>query len=126
MHCSTCVYLITVVYLSLNGDIIPNHAYVVISDIGSTNAYALICHTDRPASNSNANPEGDWFAPDGDHNVPGFRINRAPMIIRLLSGSGTPAQGIYHCSIEVQSDHGMLQNVYVGLHRSGEGMEQST
>ena len=112
---------IAVAYLSLRGDIIPNHGYVVISDIGSTDADALICHTDRPASNGNADPEGYWFAPDGDHNVPGFRTNK----IRLLSGSGTPAQGIYHCSIEIQSDQGMFQNVHVGLYHSGEGMSQS-
>ena len=96
----------------------------MINDIGSTDADALICHTDRPASNGNANPEGDWFAPDEGSNVPGFRTNKAPMIIRLLSGSGTPAQGIYHCSIEIQSQ-GMFQNVYVGLYHSGEGMPQS-
>ena len=96
-----------------------------IGDIGTTNSEALICHTDRPASNGNANPEGGWFAPDGDDSVPGFRINKAHMIIRLLSGSGTPAQGIYHCSIEVQSDHSMFQSVYVGLYHSGEGMSQS-
>ena len=59
-------------------------------------------------------------------NVPGFRTKKAPMIIRLLSGSGTPAQGIYHCLIEVQSDYGMFQNVYVGLYHSGEGMPQSS
>ena len=96
-----------------------------ISDIGSTNADALICHTDRPALNGNTNPEGDWFAPDGGGDVPGFRIKKAPMKIRLLSGSGTPAQGIYHCSIVVQSDQGMFQNVYVGLYHNGEGMPQS-
>ena len=94
-----------------------------ISDIGSTNADALICHTDRPAPNGNTNPEGDWFTPDGDRNVPGFRINRAPMIIRLLSGSGTPAQGIYHCLIEVQSSHAMFKDAFVGLYHSGEGMQ---
>ena len=97
-----------------------------ISDIGSTDADALICHTDRPVSNGNANPGGGWFAPDGDDSVPGFRINRAPMIIRLLSGTGNPAQGMYHCLIEARSDQGMFQNVYVGLYHDGEGMQQST
>ena len=97
----------------------------MISDIGSTNTDALICHTDRPASNGNTNPGGNWFAPNVDDSVPGFRINKAPMIIRLLSGSSTPAQGIYHCSIEVQRDQVMLQNVHVGLYHSGEGMQQS-
>ena len=35
----------TVVYLSLNDDIIANHGYVVISDIGSTDDTALIILT---------------------------------------------------------------------------------
>ena len=68
------------VYLSLNGDIIPNHGYVVISDIGSTHDTALICHTNRPATlNNNAHSGGDWFAPNNtrvtDTAVPGFRRN---------------------------------------------------
>ena len=37
-------------YLSLNDDIIPNHGYVVISDIGFTDGTALICNTNRPAT----------------------------------------------------------------------------
>ena len=94
-----------------------------IGDIGSTNTDALICHTDRPASNGNADPEGDWFAPDVDDSVLGFRTNRAPMIIRLLNDSGNTTQGIYHCSIEVQG--GQLQDVYVGLYHAEEGMQQS-
>ena len=124
LDCGKICY-IAVAYLSLNGDIIPNHGYVNINDIGSNNGDALICHTDRPGPNANAGSGGDWYAPDGDRNVPGFRVNRAPMIIRLLSGSGTPAQGIYHCSIEVQGIQG-LQSVYVGLYHSGEGMPQSS
>ena len=103
---------------------------MVIGDIGSTDNTALICHTNRPALNANANPGGDWFAPDGDEvinsgGVPGFKGNRAPMIIRLLSDTGIPAEGIYHCSIEVQGSQG-LQSVYVGLYHSGEGMQQSS
>ena len=39
----------TDVYLSLNGEVIPNHGYVEISDIGSSDITALLCHTDRPA-----------------------------------------------------------------------------
>ena len=38
------------VYLSLGDNIIPNHGYVMISDIGSTVNTALLCHTNRPAT----------------------------------------------------------------------------
>ena len=100
---------------------------MVISDIGSTNADALICHTDHPDPNGNANPKGDWFAPDesiiGDKMiVSGFRTNRGPKVLRLLraTDSDPPAQGIYYCLIEASQD--TFHNVYIGLYTSREGM----
>ena len=97
---------------------------MVISDIGSTNADALICHTDCPDPNANANPEGDWFAPDGGMVVSGFRTNRGPKVLRLLraTDSDPPAQGIYQCMIEANPSQGTFRNVYIGLYTSGEGM----
>ena len=94
---------------------------MVISDIGSTNADALICHTDHRDPNGNANPEGDWFAPDGGVIVSGFRTNRGPKVLRLLraTDSDPPVQGIYHCVIEANTT---LPDVYIGLYTSGEGM----
>ena len=55
----------TDVYLSLYGYVIPNHGYVVISDIGSTDNIALLCHTDRPPFDGSTHSGGEWFAPDG-------------------------------------------------------------
>ena len=119
------------VYLSLNGDIIPNHGYVMISDMGSTDNTALLCHTNRPATlGTTARPHsgGDWFAPgpygtrvDGTA-VPGFRKKRGPMVLRLLRHTATdpPAEGIYDCVIE--DDTLTLQTVYVGLYNSGGGI----
>ena len=100
---------------------------MVISDIGSTNADALICHTDRPDPNGNPNPEGDWFAPDGGMTISGFRTNGGPKVLRLLraTDSGPPAQGIYHCVIEAKIGQNPFQNVHIGLYTSGEGMYQS-
>ena len=98
----------------------------MISDIGSTDDTALICHTNRPPPVNAANSGGNWFAPHGtrvdDTAVPGFRRNRAPMIVRLLRNtatdppSGTPSEGIYHCLVE--DDIFTEQNVYVGLYNS--------
>ena len=114
------------VYASLNGDVIPNHGYVVISDIGSTDDTALICHTNQPIMMGQRNSGGDWFAPNGtrvDNDiVPGFRRNRGPMVVRLWRYTGTdpPSEGIYHCVIE---DHRATpQTVYVGLYYSGRGI----
>ena len=119
-------------YLSLNGDIIPNHGYVVISDIGSTDDTALICHTNRPVWFLNRYSRRNWFAPDdtrvlfwGD-SVPGFRRNRGPMIVRLLRNNATdpPSEGIYHCLVEDAMS--VEQTVSIGLYNTGEGRGKPT
>ena len=116
-------------YLSLNGDIIPNHGYVVISDIGSTDDTALICHTNHPAtyeSYYNYNSGGNWLAPDltrvNRNDVPGFMRNRGPMVVRLRrSNSYNPlAEGIYLC--EVKDTTEIWQTIYVGLYNRGNGI----
>ena len=135
-ECPMYTYIATGVYLSLNDDIIPNHGYVVISDIGSTDDTALLCHTNRVGTitdiGGDNNSGGDWFAPNGMtvgfgdiSNVPGFRRNRAPMMVRLLRNTATdpPSEGIYHCLIE--DDTLTLQTVYVGLYNSGGGIHKN-
>ena len=117
--------LITGVFLSHRGNIIPNHGYVMISGIGSTSVTALTCHTNRPATlNNNTNSGGEWFAPNGTQvigdEVPGFRSNRIPKIVRLLRNTGSPSEGIYHCLIENAAM--TEQTVYVGLYNSRRGM----
>ena len=76
----TLLYRYIYNYVSLDDRVIPNRGYVVISDIGSTDDTALICHTNRPATqNNNADSGGDWFGPDETRvdgtAVPGFRRN---------------------------------------------------
>ena len=120
---------VAAVYLSLNGDIIPNHGYVVISDIGSTDNTALICHTNRPAthdSNNNYNSGGIWFAPDltrvNRNDVPGFVHNRGPMVVRLWRSiaHNPPAEGMYLCEVKDTSE--ISQTVYVGLYNRRNGI----
>ena len=114
----------TDVYLSLNGEVIPNHGYVQLSDIGSSDTTALLCHTNKPASNG-ANSGGHWFAPDGTAvgivdsiTVPGFGRSRGPMVVRLRRSSNTaPDEGIYKCSVDDAAE--TLQTVYVGLYTGG-------
>ena len=38
----------------MNGDFIPNHGYVMISDIGSTDNTALLCITNKPTPNGSS------------------------------------------------------------------------
>ena len=116
------------VYLSLHGDIIPNNGYIVISDIGSTNDSALICHTNRPPVlyYGYHNSGGNWFGPDEtviDFRFPGFRRNRSRKIVRLLKRfyvvSVPPPEGIYQCVVE--DDTFVEQTIHVGLYNRGEG-----
>ena len=122
-------YICSGVYLSLNGDIIPNHGYVMISDIGSTDNTALLCHTNRPTRGRNSG--GDWFAPYGDkvgslsdfrNDVLGFGRNRGYMVVRLRRSWNSdiePEEGIYHCVVE-DADN-IPQTVFVGLYNSSGG-----
>ena len=117
------ILLRTDVFFSLNGDIIPNHGYVEISDIGSTDGSALLCHTNyiRPLSHSG----GDWLAPSGariqEDDVKGFTRNRGFKVVRLKrTTTGPPPEGMYWCSIQdASSTH---QTIYVGLYNHGQGM----
>ena len=118
--------MITGVYLSLNDRVIPNHGYVVISHIGTAgdDDIALLCHTNRPPPTDSSKAEGDWFDPDGTavtgYVVPGVRRNRGPMVVRLYRRTaGPPAEGIYQCQIEDDTD--TLQKRYVGLYNDGGG-----
>ena len=116
----------TDVYLSLSGEVIPNHGYVEISKIGSNDTTALLCHTNRPAPDGGANSGGHWFAPDGTRvelssaHVPGFVRNRDPMLVRLISSTGTPAEGIYRCTVNDAAE--TPQTVYVGLYNAERGL----
>ena len=114
------------VYLSHNGEVIPNHGYVLISGIGSINNDALLCHTNCPPPPGGPNhSSGEWYAPDGtgvtDTAVPGFRRDRGPMVVRLRkrTGTGAPSEGIYQCSI--QDAESSPQTLYVGLYNIGGG-----
>ena len=117
------------VFLGLNGDIIPNNAYVDISHIGSPDDTALLCITNRPPPTGSPNSGGDWFVPDGTRvggpgttDVPGFNRNRGPMVVRLLRNTATDpaAEGMYHCLIDGAISSNL--EISVGLYNSGGGM----
>ena len=78
-------------FLSLNGIAIPNHGYVMISDIGSTNNTALRCNAKLSVQHHSG---GDWYGPNrarvggvGSDNVPGFVRTRYHRIVRLLKNT---------------------------------------
>ena len=112
-------------YLSLNSNYIPNHGYVVISGIGTSDDSALLCNTNYIPSGEYKS-RGDWYAPDGTrvqpNEVPGFRRNRGPGVVRLIRDTGTPAEGIYRCTVVDNSTELQSVNVHVGLYNSGGGV----
>ena len=129
IHWNSTLYqylvLLTDIYLSLDGTVIPNHGYVEISGIGFTDASALLCHTNIPPPPGSPTSGGDWWAPNGTRvsgtAVPGFTRNRDPMVVRLKrSTGGTPAEGIYRCTINDAAS--TPQMVYVGLYTTGGGI----
>ena len=93
----------------------------MISDIGSTDDTALLCHTNLPPSPGSTNSGGEWWASDGTRvnvgDVPGFNRNRGPMVVRLKRTNGPPPEGIYNCTINDASS--TTQTVYVGLYTGG-------
>ena len=123
---STSQYLVplTDVYLSLNRTVIPNHGYLDISGIGSTDDSALLCHTNFPPPPGSPQSGGNWHAPDGTrvfvNEVPGVTLSRAAMVVRLKRTSGTAAEGVYQCTIEDAASTPHM--VYVGLYNTGEGI----
>ena len=111
----------TDVYVNLNSDVIPNHGNVLMSDVGSTDGTALLCHNNHPPP-----PNGDWLSPDrfrvAGTAVMGFTTTLGSMVVRLKRTTGDPPEGIYQCIIA--DDTGTFQTVYVGLYSSGRGKDK--
>ena len=112
------------VYLSLNGRVIPEQGYVVISEIGTVgDDTALLCFTNRPTPTGSSNSGGYWYSPDGlsiaGTVVPGVSRNRGPMVAILYrdTATGLQAEGIYQC----HDDTDTLHALHVGLYHDGAG-----
>ena len=114
----------TDVYLSLNGEVIPNHGYVEIIDIGYSYRTALLCHTNRPAITSYSYFVGKWLTPERDrveYSTLGFRSSYDSMPVRLWRNRyGSADVGIFWCETNDATE--TLQRVHVGLYNSGEGI----
>ena len=121
----------TDIYLSLNGVVIPNHSYVMISDIGFTDETALLCNTNLAPSDDQSYSEGTWFTPnttkvpeeDEEDEGQQFMSSRADRVVRLKRHNNTDAQqdGIYSCEIN-DTNTGTTLSVYVGLYHGSEGL----
>ena len=132
----------TAPYLTFNGSVIPNHAYVDLSlmmhpgnDDANDTSSTVICHTDlTTCCRGDGSNLADWYFPDGVK-LPGAgsdNVNPGPItqrkrdqVVRLQRGptgniSDIP-DGIYHCDIEIVAvnDNTARETVYVGVYGSG-------
>ena len=117
----------TAPYLTFLGNIIPNHGYIYLDEVGTAdgNFDAVQCHTDllTCCGGSQGPDRGDWFFPDGNRlpfsgDVYEGRGDR--LVVLKYTGSGGTS-GIYHCDIEtvaVNNNDGH-ETVYAGLYTSG-------
>ena len=114
-------------FLSLNGETIPNDGYVLASTIDS-GANGLHCNTDRSdccrgSDNPHYVAQGHWYHPDGTevmsftientadpwpHNF--FFRDRVTGIVRI---GIPPDRGRFHC--EIPNAVGDLMNLYVNI-----------
>ena len=127
----------TVPYLSFMGQILANHSYMDISQVGNNYYYDSVqCHTDLSTccSNDQGSHRGDWYFPDGDilpfpsvYNPPPIFESRQAQRVDLCRNSGTEPNGIYHCDIETAAVNGdgMRETVYMGLYTSDGGTEEN-
>ena len=98
-----------------------------ISDTLSNHNVVVYCHTNNN-NNNNRNIEcfgtakGDWIAPDGSRvdDVPGFFRDTGRNVVMLKMYTGTPPEGIYHCSVP-DGNVCKPDTVYVGLYNNGGG-----
>ena len=115
----------TDVYLSLNGIVIPNHGYVLISDIGFTDDTALLCNTNLAPPDDQRYSERGWFTPNKteipEEDNQDFFSKRDATVVRLKRKNSThsPQQGIYVCEVNASDP---TQSLYVGLYHVNEGL----
>jgi len=110
--------------LSLNGLNLPNNSIVTNTDIG-TGAAALACTTTYTPCCNSANPETQWYFPNGSQvpNNPNLPYQRTrghfPGRVILNRNSESTTTGIFHCDLPDAS--GSPQSLYVGIYDSNTG-----
>ena len=108
-----------------------NNSIVTRTDIGTGSA-ALLCTTTYTPCCSSANPDTQWYFPNGSEaqnngGLPYYRTRNNPdlgartglrSILLHRNPQGTTT-GIFRCDIPDES--GVLQSVFVGIYDSGTG-----
>ena len=105
--------------LTLNSMNLTNNSIVANTDIG-TGAIALVCTTTYVFCCSSANPETQWYFPNGSQvpnnpNLP-YRRTRGVIVgtVSLNRISESTTTGIFHC--DIPDANGYIQSLYVGIY----------
>ena len=122
-------------YVSFMGENLPNHSYVDLTLVGTSNSdpgNTVRCITDlNTCCTSSQGPHrGDWFFPNGDRlplKSPGIDIFEALVAQRVTlrrRNNAMGPSGIYRCDIATDTVHddndlSVRETVYVGLYASG-------
>ena len=121
-------------YVSFMGEILPNHAYVNLSLVGSSDSNSVQCHTDLDTCCrvSYGIHLGDWNPPDSEQRLPFMTVASADIYefrgaqrvdLRRRNNADMPS-GICRCDIPTNAVHDddnitVRESVYVGLYASG-------
>ena len=116
VYVSTC----TAVYLSIGGENLPNHDYVVLDRLGNSTESALVCRTDQTTAASG----GTWLNPRGGDGIGTNNMEEFYTVERsdglfLLRGQSLPLEGLYSCSASDSSSR--TKTVFVGVYSQGNG-----
>ena len=119
-------------YISIGEVILPNYAFVELSDVGSTVDDSLTCHTDLPSccSGGQGIHRGDGYFPNGTrlYFYGGISQSRGAqqVSLRRMNSVSDVESGIFSCDIPTTSVHSDVDistrdSVYVGVYNTGGG-----
>ena len=112
------------IYLSLNGEIIPNDSYILVTAIGEGSG-GLLCNTDRSdccRGSYGAAAQGQWYFPDppGDQVLIEdmrtgnfFYRDRETGVVRLNRRNNPTERGRFRC--EIPDINGDMVTLYVNI-----------
>ena len=108
--------------LNFKGNNIPNHGYVDLTTVGTSDPNDVQCHTDLLTCCSGAQgpDRGDWYFPNGNRlpfsSSSDVYEGRGDQVVRLFYTSNGGTSGIYHCDVPTSDGR---KSAYIGLYISG-------
>ena len=115
-------------YVSFMGTNLPNHSYVNLTLVGTSDDDSVQCHTDLDTccNRTQGVDRGDWYFPNGDRLQFNNESNdiyefRTAQRVDLRRRNNNETSGIYRCTIETNAVNNAsgYETVYVGLYASG-------